>query len=192
MDFIDESTHSSYREKLFEHIFLGELMRVLWAKSRTRLEVLMPQVDNSGYDLVIECGSLLRHVQLKTTHTRSTVRSVNVNSALASKPSGCVICITVDINEMKIISFRWFGGEPGEPLPNITVYPISKHAKANAQGVKLERPGIRKVPFSAFDKIPPDTSKAEPLADMLAVAAKLFGDSPHTGKARKGSSSKRR
>ncbi len=185
MNSIDESTHSSYREKLFEHIFVGELMRAMWAKSRTRLEVLTPQVDNSGYDLVIECGSISRHVQLKTTYSGSTIRSVNVNSALSSKPSGCVICITIDNIDMKMVSFRWFGSEPGNPLPDIKCYPNSKHAKANAQGIKLERPGIRKVPFSAFSVLHLDASEVEPSPDMSAVAVKLFGEPPHTGKARK-------
>src|SRR5712692_8232980 len=46
--------------------------------------------------------------------------------------------------------FLWFGAAPGEPLPDLSGYPIAKHTKGNAQGVKLPRPNLRVVPRSAF------------------------------------------
>ncbi len=53
-------------------------MRHLWLDGFTRLELLKPQVDNSGYDLVLEANAVTRHIQLKASHHGSSPeRSVN-------------------------------------------------------------------------------------------------------------------
>jgi hypothetical protein len=46
---------SSLREKLLEHLFIGELLRRLWRLGRRDIEVLRAEIDASGYDLVLEC-----------------------------------------------------------------------------------------------------------------------------------------
>ncbi|HEX6372903.1 MAG TPA: hypothetical protein VF006_28530 [Longimicrobium sp.] len=48
--------YSSYREALLEHLFAGELMRHLWREGLVRIELLKPQVDDGGYDLVLEAN----------------------------------------------------------------------------------------------------------------------------------------
>ena len=44
------SEQSSYREKLIEHLFIGELLKLSWTNGDCQLEVGKPEVDNSGYD----------------------------------------------------------------------------------------------------------------------------------------------
>ena len=61
------SSQSSYQEMLIEHLFTGDLLRTLWPR---HAEVLKPQVDDGGYDLVVEVGSIIRHIQLKTSKPR--------------------------------------------------------------------------------------------------------------------------
>ena len=92
----EHSLLSSYREALLEHLFAGEVMRHVWLSGAKRLEILKPQVDDGGYDLVLEAGGAVRHVQLKSTFKGSTIRTFSVNAALATKPSGCVICQVFD------------------------------------------------------------------------------------------------
>jgi hypothetical protein len=87
----DNSLLSSYREALLEHLFAGEIMRHVWLSGIKRLEVLKPQVDDGGYDLVLEAPNVVRHIQLKATFRGSTVKNFRVNVALAKKPSGCVV-----------------------------------------------------------------------------------------------------
>ncbi len=58
---------SSHREKVVEHVFLGELLRHLWVAKIAGVQVLKPEVDASGYDLVLSLGKVIRHVQLKTS-----------------------------------------------------------------------------------------------------------------------------
>ena len=36
----DHSRHSSYREMLLEHLFVGEVMRHVWVSGGKRLEIL--------------------------------------------------------------------------------------------------------------------------------------------------------
>jgi hypothetical protein len=56
---------SSYREAVLEHLFVGDLLRVLWKAGPVRADVMKPQVDDAGYDLFIEANGVARHVQLK-------------------------------------------------------------------------------------------------------------------------------
>ena len=74
---IDHSRYSSYREMLLEQLFVGEVMRHLWRSGGKRFEILKPQVDNSGYDLVLENGSIVRHIQLKISFEGSSGMQCN-------------------------------------------------------------------------------------------------------------------
>jgi len=163
-------THdSSYRESLLEHLFTGEVMSHLWRAQYTRLEVLKPQVDNSGYDLVMEANGVVRHIQLKTSHLGAATPRVNIHRALAKKPSGCVIWIKFDPASLALGPFLWFGESPGMKLQAIEDFEITKHTKANAQGVKSERPNMRVVTRARFTE----------LATIDDVVARLFGQQPY-------------
>ena len=167
MSTTDHSLLSSYREMLLEHLFSGEVMRHVWLSGIKRLEVLKPQVDDGGYDLVLEAGSVVRHVQLKATFKGSKVRRFSVNVGLSAKPSGCVVCLIFDAKTLDLGPFYWLGGEPNKPLPDIGKFPIAKHTKGNAQGVKLLKLNHRVVPLSAFLPVP----------SIAELAVKLFGES---------------
>src|SRR5262245_47737219 len=133
------SEHSSYREKLLEHLFIGDLLRYLWLQGVTTAEFLRPEVDSGGYDLVISCDSVIRHVQMKASHRGAATSRQNVSFRLAEKPSGCVVWLRFDADTLDLGPFLWFGGEPGKPLPDIRVFPVARHTKGNAQGVKAAR-----------------------------------------------------
>ena len=65
---IKHSEHSSYREKLVEHLFVGELLKLSWQSGDCALEIASPEVDNSGYDLIAEQNGIVRHIQLKASY----------------------------------------------------------------------------------------------------------------------------
>lgn len=159
---------SSYREMLLEHLFAGEVMRCVWLSGVKRLEVLKPQVDDGGYDLVLEGNSVVRHIQLKATFRGSKVNRFNVNDALALKPSGCVIVLLFDPGTLELGPFEWFGGRPGERLPDLEAYSAATHTKRNAQGIKGVRQRIKVVPRSAFKDI----------SSIRGIAECLFGKLP--------------
>lgn len=170
---------SSYREMLLEHLFTGELMRHVWLSSAPRLEVLKPQVDDGGYDLVVEGNGILRHLQLKATFRGSSVGRFNINSGLASKPGGCVIVLLFDPTTLELGPYLWFGGPPGHKLPALLTYQVATHTKRNKDGVKGTRSSIRVVPRAAF----------RPVRSIADLATELFGPMPerNDGQAEKGS-----
>lgn len=160
----EHAIYSSLREKLIEHLFIGEVLKTLWQKGLRGVEVLKPEVDSGGYDIVIEHGGVVRHVQLKSSYVGSKTARQKVHVSLANKPSGCVIWVYFDADTLELKRFLWFGGKPGERLPDITDFPIAKHTKGNASGIKLERPNLRVV----------NKGKFKELESMQAVLYALF------------------
>lgn len=161
---------SSTLEKLLEHRFLAELTSQLWCRGTREFDILHSEVDAFGHDLVIECQGIIRHIQLKAMVRGGKRRDVGVSVALAQRPSGCVIWMFYDPSTLELGPFLWLGTAPGEPLPPPGGR-TGRHTKGNAQGVKAERPGIRLVPRSRFEKI----------ESIDALAERLFGIPQGTG-----------
>jgi len=64
-----DSRHSTLRERIVEHVFIGDLFRRLWQRGIVDVEVLRAEIDTGGYDVVFRHGQILRHIQLKTTNS---------------------------------------------------------------------------------------------------------------------------
>ena len=158
---------SSFREKMLEHVFVAELLQEAWFRCGRTLEVLHSEVDSSGYDVVLEFNGVIRHAQLKSSREGATTAVLPINTALATKPSGCVVWMFYSRQpgaHRAHLSYRFFGGRPGEPLPSLGDR-VAKHTKANAEGVKLPRPGIRVIGKADFS----------PVMDLPALMDRLFG-----------------
>jgi hypothetical protein len=155
---------SSLREKVLEHIFIGELLRCMWRGGRRDIEVLSPEVDRAGYDIVFEANGILRHVQFKASYHGSKTARVGIHTDLARKPGGCVIWIRFDPDTLELGPFLWFGGAPGEPMPPLGDT-VGRHTRGNRTGFKAERQNIRIVAKGRFT----------PLATIDDVAYRLFG-----------------
>lgn len=157
-----------FYEQLVEHVFVSEVLQEVWYYFGETVEVLRSEVDSSGYDVVFECNGILRHVQLKTSKADAKASSQKVNVALANKSGGCIIWLFRQEDRQTCrmrLSYLFFGGEPGQPLPSLDGFKVAKHSKGNSEGVKAERSAIRVVPKSRFVSI---TSTRE-------LAERLFG-----------------
>ena len=161
------SIRSTLRERIVEHVFVGDALRRLWQLGVTDVEVLRSEFDAGGYDLVMSYRKLVRHIQLKSVMDGGKAANVNVSLKLMEKPSGCVLWIVLS-PKLELRSYRWSGGAPGEPLPDIRDLKIAKHSKGNAEGIKLERPNHRIVPRGRFEQ----------LETLDAVLTRLFGSLP--------------
>ena len=149
-----QHTHqSSFREKLIEHLLIGELLKHSWRNGDCGLEISRPEVDRAGYDLVAENGRCLRHIQLKGARKEATTATQDVQLALAEKPSGCVVWAFLDDDSLNLGPFLFFGGGPGQPLPDLNSFEKSKHARADASGVRRVRPNLRVVPKGHFRRL---------------------------------------
>lgn len=155
-----DTLFSSYRERLIEHLFVGEVLRYLWLAGVPQVEVLRSEVDGAGYDVVFECQSIVRHVQLKAARLGGRRASVGVNINLAAKPGGCVVWLYFNPETLNLGPFFWFGNGPGRPLPALASFKVGKHTKGDAAGRKAERPNVRVVPKGRFERI-------ETVADLV-------------------------
>ncbi len=144
---------SSYREALLEHLFIGALLRALWCAGPIRAEVMKPQVDDAGYDLVVEANGISRHIQLKGSFRGAKTAYQKVHLRLGKKPSGCVIWIVFDPETLELGPFLWFGSSPGRRLPNLSSFKVARHTKGDATGHKAERPMLRVIPKGRFRRL---------------------------------------
>lgn len=170
-----QHTHlSSYRERLIEHLFLGELLKLSWHTDGCSLEIAKPEVDNSGYDVVAEAQGIVRHVQLKTSVLGGGTKVQNVHMRLASKPSGCVVWIYFHPDTLQLGPFLYFGGEtPGAAMPSLAHRKTAVHSKwskdADTEAAsKAQRPNLRVLPKGSFTRF--DT--------VAELYQQLFGPAP--------------
>lgn len=156
------SRQSSLRASIVEHLFVGELLRCLWRRGVRSVELLRAEVDAGGYDLVIECNGVTRHVQVKSSYRGARTRRVNVNVALASKLGGCVVWIKFDPKTMRLGPYLWLGGPPGQPI--VLGELVGRHTRGPI-GAKRDRPNIRIARSGQFTT----------LYRMSDLIARLFG-----------------
>ena len=158
------SRASHIREQALLHLFLGQLMAERWEQGRHDIEVLTSEVDRGGYDIVLEANGIVRHVQLKSTFSASSVRQVTVSTRLMEKPSACVIWLEVNQRTLAFERYFWFGGEPGARLPDLGAK-VSRHSRGDSNGQKLERPMHRDLGKASFAV----------LSGMDELLVRLFG-----------------
>lgn len=152
---LDVSEHSSAMERIIEMVLLGEICQEAWFGRGQIVDIMHSTVDAFGHDVVLECGDVLRHVQIKARQSWSTTSSYNINIQLAERPSGCIIVVDyIDHPDTKrvILKYRWFGGLPGQPLPPLGDR-VVKHTKGDSHGVKKVRPNMRKLLLSQFTPV---------------------------------------
>jgi len=155
--------HSTLRERIVEHIFIGDALRILWGKGITNVEVFRSEFDAHGYDLAMAQRDIVRHIQLKTSLKKPT--KIPIARSLAEKPSGCVICIQIT-PDLKLGPYYWFGGTPGNRLPYTSKFPNSMRPTRNKKGERPIRKNYREIALSKFDRV----------ENLPKVLEKLFGE----------------
>ncbi|MGA7676135.1 MAG: hypothetical protein WCA78_13960 [Rhizomicrobium sp.] len=165
--------HSSLREKIVEHVFLGELLRYLWLGGTRDVSVLRPEVDDCGYDFVLGCGGSWRHVQLKASHRTAKTAYVPVNMGLSRAPSGCVVWLLFDPETLSLGPYLWLGGRPGVPLTEADLGErIGRHTRADSHGAKRKRPSIRMVGRGRFTQFGSISDVADVLFESTCQESK--------------------
>jgi len=157
-------THaSSLVEKALEYRFLGAVTSELLSRHEP-FEILRGDIDHNGYDTVIEARGVTRHVQLKGMIQEGRRADVSANIRLAAKASGCIVWMTYDPASFELTGFRWFGGFPGRPIPDLGDR-AARHSRGNRDGIKAARPDHRIIPANRFEICP----------DIAALVDRLFG-----------------
>lgn len=145
------SRWSTLRENFVEHMFLAEILQEAWFVRGQQVEVLKAEVDAFGYDLVVECNGVLRHVQLKASEDTGRTSRQTINTTLARKKGACVVWIVLKpIRETHRLemTYLFFGGaSPHLPMPS-----LGEVVGVNPRS-KTERPNTRIIKKNQFDPI---------------------------------------
>ena len=86
--------HSSLRESILEHAFVGDLLRCLGRRRHRDIDVLQADVDRGGYDLVVEANGISQSAANRSgiperwPNDRSDMRSMAQTSLIVTFRSG--------------------------------------------------------------------------------------------------------
>lgn len=156
---------SSYIENVLRHALIAELSCIAWKRDPlTGLQVFNAEVDDSGFDVVLGVESQLRYVQLKQAHSEKTPSHCSVRLSFSNIAGSCVVLMSYSLNELRLMQFRFFGGQPDKPMANIAELRHSKSpGRRNEAGQRKVRVNYRDIPVSKFQ----GPLSAERLFDIL-------------------------
>ncbi|WP_244135755.1 MULTISPECIES: hypothetical protein [Burkholderia] len=134
---------SVLRERIVEHIFVGEAMRRLWQLGVLNVEILRVEFDASGYDLVMCGGSVIRHVQFKVSLVDGARAQVVINQGLAHARSWCVVWLGVtEISKSP--------STVGSARSRVVRYPTSPITRQRVKCVPMHKASRRNERISEF------------------------------------------
>lgn len=101
-----------YVENIMEHAFLSEVLQHCWFIRNHPVEVIRPDVDAGGYDIVLEADGRVRHVQLKSRWKKAAGPKVlKINSRLRKHQDPCVVWIFWDADPACQVTLRYMYSE---------------------------------------------------------------------------------
>ena len=143
-------------EQAVEYRFLAELSEVVW-KAGEQMAVYRGEPSGICANLVLELDGVSRRVALFCTAASASSAQLPVPFSMSDMPDACVIWAVADDRGRDRLSlrYRWFGDEPGEPLPPIADLPRGRDPAGE----------VRMVPARQFTN----------LRAIQALADRLFG-----------------
>jgi predicted Rossmann-fold nucleotide-binding protein len=156
---------SRYVENVLKHAFVAQLASEVWARDPfANLQVYNSEVDDSGFDIVLQLGSHVRYVQLKQTRNDKVPRSSSVRLSFAVMPGSCVVLMSHSIDKLHLTHYRFWGAGPSEPMQSIAALKATKSPiRRDTEGKRKLRTNYRDVPVGQF-KGPLNTGE---LLDLL-------------------------
>lgn len=159
------SLKSKFFEKLIEHRFIADIMAHAWFTYKKEVKIIRCEVDSSGYDLILDCESIFRYIQLKTSITTSKRSYQKFNISLLTQENPCIIWIIYRYDKKKNdLDFKYYfwGTELGKRKPKESAY---KSTRQKTPGGKRGRLcNVRNIPKGQFSE-----------ANIFELFIKLFG-----------------
>ncbi|HEX8980848.1 MAG TPA: hypothetical protein VF811_14160 [Parasulfuritortus sp.] len=143
---------SSHIENILQHAFLFELGSHVWRQDpRERLTILKAEVDDAGYDLIVERDVMIRRIQLKQAHDGKTPKSFSFRVEFAMHPGACIVVIHYSMRDLRPTSYSFFGQGLEEEMPYVGPERVTyAPGRRTASGEKVVRTKYRDAPFSQF------------------------------------------
>lgn len=145
---------SSHVENVLRHAFLAELASEVWRDDPNEpLGISNAEVDDSGYDVVLERNAIIRRIQLKQHHEGKAPRAFSVRVEFATYHGSCIVAIAHSLIDLKPTSYSFYGSGPEEPMPYVEALRTTKApGRRTADGKRIMRMKYRDVPFSQFKR----------------------------------------
>lgn len=143
---------SSYVENVLIHRMVASLASELWRRDPTQpLHIFNSEVDDSGFDLVLGCGTQLRYIQVKQVHSKGTASKFSVRLDFTRMLGSCVVVIVHTEHDLMVDHFLFFGGAVFESMPSVEDNNRSKApAKRDIDGNRVTRQHYRDVRRNQF------------------------------------------
>jgi hypothetical protein len=143
---------SSYVENVLVHRMVANLAGELWRRDPTMpLHIFNSEVDDSGFDLVLGCGTKLRYIQVKQVHTKGAASKFSVRLDFTRMPGSCVVVVVHTEDELMVDHFLFYGGAVHEPMPSVEDNKASiLPGKRDIDGNRKTRPHYRDVKRNKF------------------------------------------
>jgi hypothetical protein len=154
------SENSTYIESVMEHQFLYLVLSHLWEKHGLVAEVLRADVDNSGYDLLIETKGVVRFIQLKSHSSDKKPGNKSIHLSLAAKTNPCMIILDYAPKTLAVEKYWWWDGTAFSPEGRAH----AKKSKRNSESKRDDRKNHVIVKASEFKRV----------ADMAQLVRLLF------------------
>jgi hypothetical protein len=148
------SERSSHVENVLRHAFLAELASEVWRDDPNEpLGISKAEVDDSGYDLVIERNGAIRRIQMKHAHEEKTPKSFSARVEFATSPGSCIVVVSHSLADLKPTSYSFYGSGPEKEMPHIEAHRTTKSpGRRGPDGKRKLRLKYRDVPYSRFKK----------------------------------------
>jgi hypothetical protein len=145
---------SSHVENVVRHAFLAELAGEVWRDDpHEPLGISNAEVDDAGYDLVLERDATIRRIQLKQAHDKKIPKKFSVRVEFATHPGSCIVVVAHSLLDLKPTSYSFYGSAPTEPMPYVEAHrTTAAPGRRKADGSRILRIRYRDVPFSRFKK----------------------------------------
>jgi len=145
---------SSHVENVLRHAFLAELASEVWRDDPNEpLGISNAEVDDSGYDVILERNVTIRRIQLKQTHDEKVPKKFSVRVEFATYPGSCIVVISHSVLDLRPTSYSFYGSSPYDPMPYIEAHRTTKApSRRTADGKRVLRLKYRDVPFSRFKR----------------------------------------
>ena len=145
---------SSHVENILRHAFLAELASEVGRDDPNEpLGISNAEVDDSGYDVIVERNATIRRIQLKQAHDGKTPKLFSVRVEFATYPGACIVVIAHSLLDLEPTSYSFYGSSPNDPMPCIEAHRTTKApGRRTADGERVLRLKYRDVPFSRFKR----------------------------------------
>ena len=143
---------SSYVENVLVHRMVASLAGELWRRDPTRpLHIFNSEVDDSGFDLVLGCGTQLRYIQVKQVHSKGATSKFSVRLDFTRMPGSCVVVVVHTEDDLMVDHFLFYGGAAHESMPSVEDNkPSMVPGKRDIDGNRKTRQHYRDVKRNKF------------------------------------------